>query len=333
MLINPLRQLLSKPEAQSFQLLGEDLVLLSGAKLRQAVAIYEAELARTVPSSIRPLFEDEQAEFLSEAHTWLKRFNQTIHTRIRGYLALGRLCNFEYPWPTIAVLGICEVLERITRARVYGLVGKVARHLVRYGEIEELASQIDDILLRTNRSIFADSVPTVLMALRCHNHRSQGADDLAEALLSGPLTPLMDEESRELCRGLYQALAVDESQERFSQLVALTLRHFHREQAILTSHLEGTLSQSKESSLANRLMRISSVSAPVIESTSNGCQLVFKPYKLPTDFDLKDHGVRVNEFACAFIISVTSKISDYQVAVDYVVRRFGEKGERAVVTF
>src|SRR5205814_1929970 len=132
------------------------------------------ELERTVPAAERALFEREQVEVLRAAHGWLRTYNRNIHGRIRGYLALGRAVHFEYPWPIVAVLGICQVLEGVDRTRVYGLLGRALR-LAGYTALEEVAGGIGDVLLRTNRGIFADSVPTVLYALRRHRVREDAA--------------------------------------------------------------------------------------------------------------------------------------------------------------
>src|SRR5262245_26448019 len=104
-----LRALLNEPGAASFQLMGEDLALLSAADVARAGAAYAAALAR-LPPSIADRFGSEQADLLRLAHDWLRWYGGSVHGRIAGYLQLGRLCEFEYPWPVVAILGICQVM-------------------------------------------------------------------------------------------------------------------------------------------------------------------------------------------------------------------------------
>src|SRR5262245_43830101 len=118
-LVDSLQALLVR-RTSSFQLMGEDLALISGAALREAAAGYEAELGK-LPPGLAARFEAEQALVLREAHQWLCKYNRSVHTRLRGYLALGRRCEFEYPWPVVAMLGICQVLTGIRRNRLYAL--------------------------------------------------------------------------------------------------------------------------------------------------------------------------------------------------------------------
>ena len=78
----------------SFQLMGEDLALALGADLAAAGAEYEKELAK-LPASIRPRFVGEQQKLAREAHAFLRKYNRSVMTRLDGYLALGRRCDFE----------------------------------------------------------------------------------------------------------------------------------------------------------------------------------------------------------------------------------------------
>src|SRR5687768_3225402 len=112
---------------ESFRWMGEELWRLNGRRLREAAAAYDADLARTVPPERREAFEREQLAFADEAVEWLHRHNRSVHGRIAGYLALGRRCDFVYPWPVIAVLGIVQVLEGLRRTHAWGVLGAAAR--------------------------------------------------------------------------------------------------------------------------------------------------------------------------------------------------------------
>src|SRR4051794_10478568 len=107
-LVDGLGELLGAPCA-SFQLMGEDLAILPGARLRAAADAYEAGLQR-LPAALRAPFERAQQDWLGEAHGFLRRYNRSLDTRLRGYLALGRRLGFAYPWPVVAMLGICQVM-------------------------------------------------------------------------------------------------------------------------------------------------------------------------------------------------------------------------------
>jgi len=329
-LVDVLRGRLGDPDAASFQLMGEDFALLSGAELRRAAGDYERELA-TVPAPLREAFEREQWSLASEAHAFLRRYNRSVHARLAGYLEVGRRLRFQYPWPVVAMLGICQVITGIQRNRVYGLFGDAARRLG-FRALEHLVEGTEDVLRRTNRGIFADSVPTVLLALRVDALRGRGEGPLAQALLEGPLPPLMDAESRGLARALADGLALDDGAERFATLSALTLRHFAREQAIFTYHMGAP--GRRESRWVERLSEVREVPAPVIARGLTGRRrIAFKPFRLSPGFDMRDHQARVREFGRAFVSSVTGDLEDYRVAADYVVARFGKRGERAEIDF
>lgn len=322
-LIESLRDALGNARAASFQLMGEDLSLVTGARLRAAAARYEAELS-SVPPALRARFEAEQAAFAREAHTWLRRYNRSLHGRVHGYIALGRRLELAYPWPVVALLGLCDVIEGIHRDHLYGILGDaVARiPLPGFDVLAKVIDGVDDILRRTNRSIFADSVPTVLFALRAHELRRAGEAALAEALLGGPLPLLFDEENRRLARAIYDGLAIDDAALRFTRLSALTLEHFGREQAIFSYHL-GAAEKRGGSQLVRRLTRMKRVQAPVIERGLRGPRVVFRDFELPAGFDMRDHQARVEIFGRAFVHSVTQSHEDYQVAARYVEQRFG----------
>jgi hypothetical protein len=326
-LLDELRSLLGRNDTLSFQLMGEDLVVLSGARLRRAAEAYDAELERAVPPSLRAPLAREQAEVLGEAHEWLLSYNKSIHTRIQGYLALGRRCRFEYPWPVVAILGICQVLRSIQRVHLYGLVGAAAAR-AGYTRLLELAERSDDALRRTNRGIFADSAPTVLYALHCHALRAEGRADLASLLLTGPLPLSMDAETQRIAQALYDYLAIADDAQRFRALSELTLRHFAREQTIFSHHLgalRGERPRADRGGLLHRLFEVDSVPAPRVERG----RVVFRRFALPPGFVMRDHDARVAAFSDAFVRSITQSLSDYRVAVDYVLGRFGDPDEVA----
>lgn len=335
-LVTRLRAHLSDADARSFQLMGEDLALLGGPDLRAAAEAYDDHLARAVPAHLRAAFEAEQRELRREAHALLRRYNHSLHARVAGYLELGRRCSFEYPWPVVAILGICTVLDGMVRMRVYGLLGRVAARLG-VPHVERASERIDDALRRTNRGIFADSVPLVLLALRCHHLRVLGRGELARALLEGPLPPTMDEECRALARRLTDAFAVEEGPRRFEVLAGLTLEHFRREQAVFTHHLGAPRDGAPrpyaswiDAAVGNpRVVR-----APrVVRSLLGTRRLTFRHHPLPPGFDVRAHATRVAEFGRAFVTSVTGSREDYQAAVDHVLLRFGERGERAPLVY
>jgi hypothetical protein len=328
-LVHALRTSLRQPDARSFQLLGEDLALVDGALLREASARYESELA-TVPAPLREARERELSEAMREAHGWLRRYNRALPARIQGYLALGDRVGFEYPWPVVAVIGLCAVIDGRSRWRAFGLIGDA---LARIGSLalSDFANALDDVLLRTNRGIFADSVPTVLLSLRAHDLRRRGDVDLASALLSGPLPPIMDDESRAICRALYDALGVDDGPTRFARLAAVTAQHFAREQAIFTYQM-GPRRKARGGFLA-AAARVRSVQAPRVVAGRRGLEVTFLPYVLPPGFEMEDHDARIEHFGRAFVHSITSSIPEYLAAVRYVTKRFGRGARHALPAF
>ena len=306
MLIDALRARLGAPGAASFQLMGEDLQLLTVEDLRAAVAAQDA----AIPDDLRADLLAEEAALAAEAHRWLTKFNRSLYGRIAGYLALGTRMEFRYPWPVVAILGIVQVIGGMDRARLYGLAGRLASRFG-YDSYERLGDGSEDVLRRTNRGIFADSVPTVLRALRAVELHREDKSDLAEALIEGLAAVLWDAESTALCRAIVDGLQLTDPQARFRVLAAVTERHFAREQAIFTHHIA---SRSRK----RKLPVAKAIPAPVIERG----KLAFRPFALPPDFDFRDHDARVDAFGRAFVASVTGSLEDFQVATAWVVRRF-----------
>lgn len=330
-----LRDRLDDPTAGSFQLMGEDLGRLTGPDLAEAGEAYRAALAERVPAELRDAFEVEQADLARLAHRWLRRYNRNLFGRVAGYLALARLVRLEYPWPIVAILGIGQVQQGLFRMRAYGLAGRAA---ARFGLafLEKATDGIDDVLRRTNRGIFADSVPTVLYALRCHDLRRSGRDALASALLDGPLLPAMDDESRALARALVEAFALADPAARFRRLADLTLRHFGREQAIFTHHMGGNRrapGRPDRRRLTRWLTEPRRLPAPAIVGRGARRHLAYRPFALPRDFDMRDHETRVAVFGEAFVTSVMSELDDYGLAAAYAFEHFGRASESARVTY
>jgi hypothetical protein len=301
MLIDALRRKLGDPQAGSFQLMGEALQLLTVEDLRAAVVDVPPELLA------------EEAALGAEAYGWLAKYNRSLYGRIAGYLELGERLAFRYPWPIVAILGIVQVLGGMDRARLYGLAGRLASRFG-YDTYEKLGDGSEDVLRRTNRGIFADSVPTVLRALRAEALRMAGKPELAGGLLDGRAAVLWDEESRVLCRAIADGLAIADDDARFRALSATTLRHFAREQAIFTHHI-GSRSRKR------KLPPAKAVPAPVV---ANG-RLTFRPFALPPGFDFRDHDTRVEAFGRAFVTSVTGSRADHAVAIAWVKARFSPR--------
>src|SRR6185312_16908186 len=268
-------------------------------------AAWRAALER-VPAALRARVDGELTALQGEAHRFLRKYNRSVHARLAGYVEIGRRCRFAYPWPVVAILGIEQVMEGMRHNRVYGLVGEAARRLG-WRALAQLTDGSEDVLRRTNRGIFADSLPTVLLALRASELRRGGEAALAEALVDGPLPPTFDEECRALARALYDGLGIEDAGERFRMLARLTSRHFAREQAIFTHQIGPPPSRPQPWAL-RRLLAIRAVPAPVID----GRHVTLAPFSLPRGFDMRDHDTRVAAFGRAFVDSVTGSIDDYR---------------------
>ena len=326
MLIDALRRRLGDPDAQSFQLAGEDLIALTGEDLADAARAWQAALER-VPVEHRARVDAELGALQHEAHRFLRKYNRSVHARLAGYVEIGRRCRFAYPWPVVAILGIEQVMEGMRHNRVYGLVGEAARR-VGWRALAQLTDGSEDVLRRTNRGIFADSLPTVMLALRAAELRRGGEAALAGALLDGPLPPTFDDECRTLARALYDGLAIEDAHQRFETLARLTVRHFAREQAIFT-HQIGPPPSRPQPAVLRRLLAIRAVPAPVVA----GGRVRLAPFALPAGFDLRDHAARVSLFGRAFVDAITGSVDDYRVAVAHVVARWGRPHERAAVDY
>jgi hypothetical protein len=340
-LADALHEALRDPRALSHQLLGEDLVGIPPVHLKAAAASYERDLD-AVPSALRRELLDEHGAAIAEAHAFLRRYGRSLHTRVAGYVELGRRLRFDYPWPVSAVLGLCQVFRGVRRAHAWALLGDALTELG-WPYLSYLSEGTHDVLYRTNRGIFCDSVPTVLWALRADGLRARGKAELAAALLDGPLPLSFDQDSRRLARAIYDVLATSDGDERLQRGATLTLIHFEREQRIFSYHLgppqepgQGS-TQSGPPPLIRSLMAIRRLSVPVITPAprllrmlgrGQGPRVRFGNMRLPHGFDLRDHEARVAVLGRAFISEVTGDRERYRAAVEYVLRRFGRPGER-----
>lgn len=305
-------------DASSFRLGGDGLWLLTGKDLREAAREYDAALALLAPS-LRTRVEEEQAAFALVAHHWLARYNHSLEDRLRGYVAMGRALGFEYPWPVVAVLGVLQVKGGVRRSEAIRLAGAAVPALADIGD------WMQDVFRRTNRAIFADSIPTALLALRCCGLRADGDSALADALLEGPFLPAMDVESRALARGLYDALGIARGEQRFRALAELTVRHFDREQAVFTAGMGAVRSGAAPAwpPLRERFTKLASVDAP----TTRGGKFRFERFPLPAGFDVRDHRSRAEQFGQAFVGAITTSVDVYAIAVGEVKRRFKDGRE------
>ena len=307
MLIDAVRARLGDPRMASYQLMGEGLAAVTLADLRATVAAADAAL----PADLRDAVLAEEAALAADAHRWLAMYNRSLYGRIAGYVELGTALAWHYPWPVVAILGIVQVLGGMDRVRLYGLAGRLASRLG-HDALEKLGDGSEDVLRRTNRGIFADSVPTALRALRAVALTRAGQGALADALIEGRGAVVWDEESRALCRAITDGLLVADPDARFRALAATTLRHFAREQAIFTHHIASR-------SRRRKLPAAKAIPAPVVE----GGALAFRSFALPPGFDFRDHDARVEAFGRAFVTAVTRSPADYRVAQAWVRDKFG----------
>ena len=124
-MLHALRHRLGAPSASSYQLMGEELHLLTVDDLRAAVAAHDA----AIPDDLRADLVAEELALATESHRWLAKYNRSVYGRIAGYVAIGKRLDFVYPWPVVAVLGILQVIGGMDRVRLYGLAGRIASRL------------------------------------------------------------------------------------------------------------------------------------------------------------------------------------------------------------
>jgi hypothetical protein len=320
MLIHAIRHAVADAGARSFRVTGDDLVSLTFADMRAACDAYD-EAFRAVPEALRRAVLEQFEAHAREAHAALRRHNGDIYGRVRGYLALARRTGFELPWPTVAVLGISQVIEGMAAYRAVALVGEWASRFG-YDAIAERCAEVDDMSRRANRAIFADSVPTVLLGLRCAELRRTGRGAVADALLLGPAPITMDEASWGMVHALDQAFSIDDGHARFAALVRLTSAQYEREQEVFTHHLGGALTLRGVPRWLEERVRIRSTRAPVIVRTAGGRTLLFRRRELPAGFDISDHDARVEVLGRLFVDAVTGSEDDFRAAVAWVIGRF-----------
>ncbi len=319
-LLDEVRELLDQ-QVESFRVYGEDLIVMTPDRLARAASRHQQELEKRVPQSLREPLIRAQRDVLTQAHTFVVRYGASIHTRIRGYLVLGERMKFEYPWPVVAVLGLHEVLRSLVR--VHGL-GVVAFGLARVGipALSERIERVDDVLRRTNRGIFLDSVPTVLYALHALELERAGESAVSRLMLEGSCPIVMDEHALGLARSLVAGLRMEDPETRFAALAELTLVHFAREQAVFSHHLGARRAPVGR---LERLLSARHIVAPRVEGRPGERRLVFRPSPLPAGFDLLDHDARVRVFGEAFVSSVTRSREDYRVAQRWVTDHYGRR--------
>ncbi|HLT40309.1 MAG TPA: hypothetical protein VK034_28715 [Enhygromyxa sp.] len=310
------------PDARGFALMGEDLLLIGGDDLLAAGQAWQRELDERVPAAMQPAFSREQAAAVAEAHRFTRRYNISLADRIRGYLELAERLDHQYPWPIVAILGLMEVRGSLTR---FGALTAGSPLLARLGgqRWTRMADRTLDALRRTNRGIFADSVPLILYALHVRALERDGQSELARLLAAGPLPPIWDASQAVVLGRLLAGLAEPDPERRFRSLADLTLDQFEREQQVFTHQLGGDRpTDGKPNHARSRgpaawlqgWLAPPQVSAPRIEGPAGARRLVFAPTPLPPGFDLRDHGARVELFSQIFVRSVLGSQADYHAA-------------------
>jgi hypothetical protein len=296
-------------------------VLLGGEDLLAAAEDWRRELDERVPAAMQPAFLHEQTVATAEAQRWLRRHNVSLHDRIAGYLALADQVQ-DYPWPIVAILGLMEVRGSISR---FGALTAGSPLLARFGQTRwtRIADRTLDVLRRTNRGIFADSVPLVLYALHVRALERDNQPELARALVEGPLPPVWDAAQKTVLARLVDGLREPDPERRFRALAELTVDQFEREQQVFTHHLGGDRPAAKRPArrpTGKAAARVQAwlapphVRAPRIERSSGARQLVFAEYPLPPEFDLRNHAARVELFSDVFVRSVLGSRDDYACA-------------------
>lgn len=310
------------PDAKGFQLMGEDLLLIGGDDLAAAAQTWLRELHERVPAALQPAFHREQVAAAAEARRFMRLYNISLHDRIRGYLELAERLDNHYPWPIVAILGLMEVRGSLTR---FGALTAGSPLLARLGGARwtRMADRTLDALRRTNRGIFADSIPVVLYALHVRALERDGQAELAGLLATGPLPPIWDAAQIAVLARLLAGLAEPEPERRFRALADLTLDQFEREQQVFTHHLGGDRPATGKpnkppprgpAAWLQAYLAPPQVSAPRIEGPAGARRLVLAPTPLPTGFDLRDHAARVELFSEVFVRSVLGSRADYEVA-------------------
>ncbi len=303
--------------------MSESLLFIDGRDLAAVAQAWQRELDERVPGALQPAFMREQAAAVDEAHRFSQRYNVSLGDRIRGYLELAERLDHKYPWPIVAILGLMEVRSSLTR---FGALTAGTPLLARLGvdRWSRMADRTLDTLRRTNRGIFADSVPLVLYGVHVRKLEREGQLELARALAEGPLPPLWDGTQRAVLARLLAGLAETDPELRFRMLAELTCDQFEREQRVFTHHLGGDRPAERKperrtargpAAWVQGWLAPPQVTAPQIEGPASARRLVFVPKPLPSDFDLRDHTARVELFSELFVRSVLGSRADYEAAI------------------
>src|SRR5690606_10538178 len=108
-------------------------------------------------------------DLLAAGQAWQRELDERVPAERRAH---------QYPWPIVAILGLMEVRGSLTR---FGALTAGSPLLARLGgqRWTRMADRTLDALRRTNRGIFADSVPLILYALHVRALDRDGRSQLA----------------------------------------------------------------------------------------------------------------------------------------------------------
>lgn len=308
---------------RSFSLLGNGVVLFSGAMLAPAREAFDAALDARVPPALRDAFLDQQRAFVEEAHDWLRAHNWSVDARMRGYAELTRALEGAYAWPVAAALALVHLRRSIAMIAVVGAAGRLAP-IGAAGDVQQLLAATFDVLLRTNRMVCVDAALLMLLAKRCDALRREGRAELALALLEGPAPIVMDDESVALARGVYELLATRDERARFAASASLTRAHFLREQAIVSRELEDNrafwtaLPAAVRAVISPRWLK-----APSIVAGARRERRLEWQWVALSGADFMDHPARIREFGGAFVESLLGSPEDLAAAARWVASELG----------
>ena len=61
--------------------------------------------------------------------------------------------------------------------------------------------------------------------------------------------------------------------------------------------------------------------------------MAFRPFRLPPDFDVRDHPARVRALGDAFVARVVRSLDAYRASVTYVARRFDRRDRHVLIDY